>query len=88
MKKFGIYITSECISAANGRPYNSDHYEGQNVREAENAKAAIQAEIDDWKFENVKSIEWFDNDEDPELGPSAVVIVSLEDGGEKHFFFN
>jgi hypothetical protein len=87
MKSFAINVTSECISAANGRPYNSGKFEGSNARDAESAKSAIEAEIAAWRLENVESVEWFD-EEDPEIGPSAVVVVALEDGGKKHYFFN
>lgn len=77
--KFIITVTSECISAANNRPYNSDKLEGQNNQEAQTAREAIEKEIKN--FGITGTVEWFDE-------VSCMVKVSLESGNEKCYFFD
>lgn len=79
MKTYAITVTSECISAVNHRPYNSNKMEGQNELKADTAKAAIEKEI--WGYRLAGNVEWFDD-------ASCVVTVDLEDGNQKHFFFD
>ena len=78
MKRFAINVTSECVSAADGRTYNSDKFEGRNEVYAESAKAAIEEEIRNMRLEG-KTI-WYSEE-------SACVVVPLPDGGEKDYFF-
>lgn len=74
-----ITVTSECISAANNRPYNSDKMEGQNTQAAQTAKEAIEKEIKNFRITG--EIEWYDE-------VSCMVRVALEDGNQKCYFFD
>lgn len=74
-----ITVTSECISAANNRPYNCDTMEGQNIQTAKTAKEAIEKEI--LKFRISGTIKWYDE-------VSCVVSVALENGNQKCYFFD
>lgn len=79
MKTYAITVTSECISAVNNSQYNCDKIEGQNELKAETARAAIEKEIRGYRLAG--NVEWFDD-------ASCVVTVDLEDGNQKHFFFD
>ena len=78
MKKYQVRVTSECIST-NGRPYNSDKFEGENVLPSDSAKQAIEQEAR--ALLKVGSLDWYDDN-------SAVIKIKFDDGGEKHYFFD